>query len=102
MHLLGIINNDSLIKTYHLINLHFTIIYQNLMLKLCYFCNHFFLDMEHCHQQADIPELLQDEDVCCPGSHPHAVWSHSQSFQPPVRFFSSLFKLALTFVFPSV
>lgn len=32
-------------------------------------------DMECCHQQADLPELVQDEDVCYLGCHPHVVWS---------------------------
>lgn len=61
--------------------------------------------MEHRHQQADIPELVQDEDVCCPGSHPHAVWSLAQSLQPPVRFshphlyFYTSFCIAFSFNF---
>lgn len=36
-------------------------------------------DLERCHQQADFPQLIQDEDVSDPGCHPHAFWSISQS-----------------------
>ena len=50
----------------------------------------FASDMEHCQQQAYIPELIQDEDVHHPGSYPHAVWCLSQSLQPPVRSLSAL------------
>ena len=65
-----------------------------LWFSICQYHSHHFRpfcpsDLEHCHQQADIPELVQDEDVCYPGSHSHAVRSHSQSLQPPVRSSSS-------------
>lgn len=45
----------------------------------------FSADLESCHQQVDLSQLIQDEDVCDLGCHSHAVWSVSQSFQPPVR-----------------
>ncbi len=41
-------------------------------------------DLEYCHQQADVPKLFQDENVCDPGCHSHVVRSFSQSLQPPV------------------
>lgn len=34
-------------------------------------------DMECCNQQANLPELVQDEDVCYLGCHPHVVRSVS-------------------------
>ena len=50
-------------------------------------------DLEHCQQQANVPQLLQDGDVHHPGCHPHAVWSHSQSLQPHVRDFHQFVSL---------
>lgn len=41
-------------------------------------------DLESCLQQADLPKLIQDEDVCNLGRHAHAVRNISQSLQPPV------------------
>ena len=52
--------------------------------------------MECCLQQAHLPELIQDEDVCDSGCDPHAVWSVSQPLQPPVShtFRANLFPAA--------
>lgn len=52
--------------------------------------------MECCHQQADLPELVQDEDVCYLGCHPHVVWSVPQPLQPHVsgNMYVCLLKLA--------
>lgn len=55
----------------------------------------FFLDMEYFYQQVDIFELLQDEDVCCPRSHPHAFWSHSKSLQSSVSWCVCLVSVSL-------
>lgn len=49
-------------------------------------------DLEHRHKQTDLPELIQDEDVCDFGRHPHAVWSDAESLQPPVSTTTGAYK----------
>lgn len=41
-------------------------------------------DLEPGHQPPELPQLLQDEDVCHPWGHPHGLWGVPQHLQPHV------------------
>lgn len=54
--------------------------------KCCYFFNFVLIfplaiDLELGQQPPHISQLLQDEDVCDCGSHPHELWRHPQHLQ---------------------
>lgn len=44
----------------------------------------FYSDLEYCQKQADLPELLQNEDVCGYGDHSDGVRGHACPRKPHV------------------